>query len=162
MGYYDVAQICLNGHITNSAFKSSSENNVKFCRNCGAQTITQCPICNENITGDYIEPGFYTALDMDEKAPAFCHNCGSPYPWTQRALEGIQEIIDEERKLSDSEKEKLKLSLNDIIAETPKTALAVTRFKKAAVTVGTVTKDALLQFATDFATETAKKMLGIN
>ncbi|MBK7867373.1 MAG: DUF2321 domain-containing protein [Ignavibacteriales bacterium] len=46
---YDVAQICLNGHCTNSSFKSFPEFNQDYCDKCGEQTITLCPACKSPI-----------------------------------------------------------------------------------------------------------------
>jgi hypothetical protein len=55
-GWYDTAQICINGHIINSMSKSHPEHNKKFCDKCGAQTITNCPNCNAPIRGYYHAP----------------------------------------------------------------------------------------------------------
>src|SRR5213080_2664584 len=48
---YDVAQVCLNGHVTNGFSRSSPEFNETFCSNCGERTITVCPACNHAIRG---------------------------------------------------------------------------------------------------------------
>ena len=35
-GYYDVAQICTNGHVVNSSASSVPQSNQKYCTECGA------------------------------------------------------------------------------------------------------------------------------
>lgn len=52
-------------------------------------------------------------------------------------------------------------SLPDIISETPKTQIAVVRFKKALAKVGSFTADGLRQFVIDFGCELAKQQLGL-
>ena len=48
-GPYDVAQICLNGHVINAYAKSEPNRNQKFCDECGASTMMQCEQCNTDI-----------------------------------------------------------------------------------------------------------------
>jgi len=45
---YDVAQICLNGHVINTLAGSHPESNKKFCSNCGSMTIMRCLECAHN------------------------------------------------------------------------------------------------------------------
>jgi len=66
--WYDVAQVCLNGHLVNAKTKDSPQHNKDFCTKCGNETITKCPECNQDIPGDYHVEGsnraeyFSTAL----------------------------------------------------------------------------------------------------
>lgn len=92
---------------------------------------------------------------------AYCRNCGKPYPWTKAAIEAATELIEEEEELDDIQRNKLLSSLPDIISETPKTQVAITRFKKALLAAGKFTVDGLRQFAIDFGCELAKKQLGL-
>ena len=55
-GWYDTAQICMNGHVINSMSISHPEHNKKFCDKCGAPTTTNCPKCNTPIKGHYHPP----------------------------------------------------------------------------------------------------------
>ena len=70
-------------------------------------------------------------------------------------------LIDEEDELSNDEKEKLKQTLPDILSETPRTALAVNRIKKACMKAGGFLKEGLMQFVATFACELAKQQLGL-
>lgn len=160
MEYYSIAQICLNGHRITGVFPDDSSE--KYCSRCGAETITNCLNCNASIRGDYVIELMYDELHCIHKPnPAYCINCGEPYPWTEDALEATRILIDEEDMLGNDDKEKLKQSLTDIISETPRTTLAVSRVKKACISAGGFLKEGLMQFATDFACEVAKKHLGL-
>lgn len=159
MGYHNTAQICLNGHVITE--NHPSEFSEKFCSKCGAETISSCLNCNTAIRGEYKVEGVYVIGSHEMPVPAYCHNCGQPFPWTEDAIEATRILIDEEDMLSNDDKEKLKQSLPDIISETPRTALAVNRMKKACISAGSFLKDGLMQFASSFACELAKKHLGL-
>jgi len=161
MGYYNAARICLNGHVISRRVKDTSSTGDKFCQLCGAETICRCLKCGEIIRGKYEMDKLLDLRPDDSPAPAYCYNCGSPYPWTEDALESTRMVIDEENRLSTDEKENLKKSLPDIISETPRTSLAVLRFKKAMGHVGKFTQDAFSKFAVSTACEAAKIMLGL-
>lgn len=161
MGYYDTAQICLNGHIISRSINGNSSVMEKFCTKCGAETICKCLNCGERIRGRYEVEGIIDLTIDTSPAPSYCHNCGNPYPWTEDALESARMIIDEEEQLNAADRENLKKSLPDLLSDTPRTSLAVLRFKKAMSFVGTITKDALMKFAVSLACDAAKSQLGL-
>ncbi len=68
-------------------------------------------------------------------------------------------MIQELDELSDSERANLKSSIDDILNETPKTLLAVTRFKKAISKLGKDMGNALYKVLVDVASETVKKII---
>ena len=98
-GWYDTAQICINGHVVNWMSKSHPEHNKKYCDKCGALTINTCPNCNAPMRGYYHEAhGAYEEIDtmvneilnpppktiLDYSKPrGFCPDCSKPYPWTE-------------------------------------------------------------------------------
>ena len=153
---YDVAQICLNGHVINSSSASSPLHNKKFCDKCGAQTITHCQYCDKSIQGYYHSP--YIIIGSYNK-PNFCHECGKPYPWTEAKLSAAKELSDEFENLSPHERETLKKSLDDIIIDTPHTPVATTRFKKLMAKAGKVAADSLKEIIIDVASEATKKAI---
>lgn len=159
MGYYGIAQICLNGHCITDSAESNPEHKQNFCDQCGAQTITECPECNAAIRGYYHTPGVISLIGYD--VPSYCYNCGKPYPWTLSALESAAMLIEEDEKLDTELQGKVVETLQDIIVETPKTQVAVVRLKKALATAGKFTAEGLRQFAIDFGCEFAKKQLGL-
>ena len=147
--YYENAQICKNGHIRNICSQSHPEQNEIRCSLCGEEVISCCPSCKSPIRGglfkqtptyrysNHYDPfaehhtahKIYTGtrteqMKHDVLLPAFCNQCGSPYPWTETRLEAFQQIVDSLDDISPELKERLKNSFPDIVCETPKTELA--------------------------------------
>ena len=156
-GWYDVAQICLNGHVINWTSAALPQSNKKFCDKCGARTISTCESCGKDIRGAYLD-GWDNTIHGHHPA-AFCHECGQAYPWTDAALTAARELSDELENLSEEERKVVKASVDDIVADTPRTTLAATRFKRLVSKAG---KESLAAFRTllvDIASETAKKTI---
>lgn len=153
MSKFYTAEICLNGH-TISNYKTKG---LAYCEKCGAKVITECDKCSAPIHGSMDHGNFIGYFIR----PDFCHHCGSPHPWTNLALETARCIIQEDDEMSYDERDMLSKTLDDILAETPKTQLAVVRFKKYISAAGKFTVDALRQFIIDFACQMAKDQLGI-
>lgn len=153
--YYDLAQICDNGHVINSMAYGYPQSNQNFCDRCGAKTTTQCPECLTNIRGYYHVPGVFTTGGYD--APSYCFNCRAAYPWTQSSLEAANKLADETESLTKEGKEQLKRSLSDLIREGPKTVIAETRFKKLMKKAGKDTYDAMRSILVDVVSEAVKK-----
>ena len=148
--------ICLNGH---TLISDTHITQVEYCEQCGSQMIDKCPECNFSIkewdfNGVVLYPSHYNRA-------AYCKHCGKPYPWTKAAIEATIELVEEEEELDSILKEKLISSLPDIISDTPRTQIAVVRFKKGLLSVGKFTADALRQFVIDFGCELSKKQLGL-
>ena len=155
--YYDLAQICENGHVANSRARDYSDHNQVHCDKCGSRTITSCPGCETEIRGKYHVPGVF---GFDEyKAPAFCYKCGAPFPWTAAALRAADELADELDALSDGEKESLKKTLTDLVRETPRARLAETRFKKLMKKAGREGVEGMRGLLTDIVSETVRKTI---
>jgi hypothetical protein len=154
--WYDTAQICTNGHVTNSASISSPQHNKKFCDKCGAPTITNCQNCNACIQGHYHAPDLWL---YSYKRPSFCHNCGKPYPWTEASLKAAQELSDELDSLSPEERSMLKKSLDEIVWDTPGTTVAATRFKKLIAKAGQVAANGFRDILVDVLSEATKKII---
>jgi len=157
-GYYDTAQICLNGHVINDNFHDHPVHNQDYCDKCGESTIFKCLSCQAEIRGSYEVPNVIGGGGISH-APNFCHKCGKPYPWTVKKLEAVREMMDELEELSSEEKEKLKNSLDDIVAETPKTELAGLRFKKILKKLGKDSYESIRNILIDIVSETIKKSL---
>lgn len=153
--YYDLAQICQNGHVINAMARDYPNSNQDHCDRCGAPTIMACPSCNTGIRGHYHVPGVigfnrYTA-------PAFCYKCGKPFPWTGAGLIAAEELADELEGLTDQERESLKKSLSELIRETPNTRVAETRFKRLMKKVGKDGYESMRSILTDIVSETVRK-----
>ena len=158
MGFYDVAQICLRGHMVNDNARGRPEHNEKHCSRCGAETILACPSCNTAIRGNYHLENV-VVLSGPAPAPSFCHECGKPYPWTAEGLQAARELVQELDGLKAAEKEVLSKSLDDIVRDTPRTELAVMQVKKFLSRAKGPAASALMQVILRLATEAAKKAL---
>lgn len=77
--WYDLMQVCENGHLITAYGKTSPEDLVERCPHCGAPTITHCKHCGTEIRGDKHIPG--VACLGPIYPPTYCHKCGKPYPW---------------------------------------------------------------------------------
>jgi hypothetical protein len=117
----------------------------------------QCQKCNCPIRG--VSEGMYIIYF---KIPSYCIECGNPYPWTEKKIQATKELIDELDELTPEEREKLKLSINDLITDTPRSEVAVTIFKKNIPKINKVLAKSLLDMAVGIATDAVKKsLLGI-
>ncbi|MBN1538290.1 MAG: DUF2321 domain-containing protein [Anaerolineales bacterium] len=159
MGWYDISQICLNGHVITDRAKSSPEFMKKYCTKCGEATITSCQHCDTPILGDYQVEGI-TAISLSKpKAPGFCHECGHPYPWTLRKINIAKELGDELDNLSKEDQDKFKSTLDDLVTDNPRTELAVIRFKKIMSKVGKDSYEAIKSILVDIVSETVRKSI---
>lgn len=156
MGYYHVAQICLNGHMITDSSDTYPELCSPYCPKCGAATITACPSCGAPLPGDY-DCGI-PIIGSQAPVNAYCHQCGKPYPWTESAIESTKQVILEEESITEPVKNAAIETLPDLISETPKTNLAVVRIKKILSSAGKFTSDAVRQFVIDFGCELAVKL----
>jgi hypothetical protein len=155
VGEYDVMQVCLNGHKITGILKSAPEFGKKYCSDCGAAAISQCPKCETEIRG--INRTTFSLHDV--KVPAFCHECGKPYPWTEARLKAAQELAEETEGLDDEERQMLKASLDDLVRDTPSTPLAATRFKRLATKAGKGAADAFKEILIGVLSEAARKVI---
>ncbi|WP_127488934.1 DUF2321 domain-containing protein [Paenibacillus ehimensis] len=123
---YDIAEICLNGHVSNDSTKVNPSECKPFCDECGEKTITKCQNCSNDIRGYKIN----TNYNYSYKAPAYCINCGLPFPWIAKKLEAALELADLTDDFDDKDKEILSKNLNDLVRDTPRTQVAAIQFKK--------------------------------
>lgn len=156
--YYDTAQVCLNGHMVNDRATSSPQHNESFCERCSAATITSCPSCETAIRG-YYHSSVVVLGGSGTPAPTFCYACGKPFPWTEAMLGAARELADEMEGLSDEEKERLKANLADLVAETPRTEVAVVQTKKLLAKAGGEARGAFVDVLRQVAREAVKGTL---
>lgn len=147
------AQICCNGHVVSSSKKDIE----KFCSQCGSATISECQNCNASIRGREYEPGVIAVYPYT--VPAYCYNCGAPYPWTKAKFEAMKELIEFDSELSAEEKSYMSDNLEDLTVDTPKTKVVATKFNIFLRKVGSVTASAIRDILVDIASETAKKII---
>lgn len=161
MGTYRIAQVCPNGHVATSSADQSPELREKFCSKCGEATITACPSCDAPIRGYYNVPGVIS-LGRTYSPPAFCHDCGNAFPWTERKIASAIELVEVGSDLSQAEVAQLKTDITELTKDTPKTQVASMRFKKVMAQVGGSVASGVRDIIVDVLSETAKKSLGLS
>ncbi|WP_036165643.1 DUF2321 domain-containing protein [Lysinibacillus sphaericus] len=152
--YYENATICLNGHVI-SSYKANS---TKHCDICGEKTVSYCETCTNPIRGEYTHTDIIV-LGGDYTKPAYCHECGSPFPWTTRVLDHAIEILSLDEELSPEHKELVKLALPDLLVEKPTTPVAVAKYRKVIPKAATYVQDGLKNILVDVVSETVKKSI---
>ena len=155
MSYYP-AFICENGHTISSSSDACTD---RFCSTCGGRVFNQCPECHKQIRGKYRDS---IGLMAKYKVPAYCRDCGKPYPWTKIAIETTVLMLEEEANLTFADRQKLIEVLPDAITETPKTPLAAIRIRKAIETASSFVAEGLRQFVIDFGCELLKNKIGLS
>lgn len=159
---YDVAQICLSGHLVNEATRKSPHFSSNFCKKCGQPTIDQCPLCKAHITGRYHATGTPSIPSPVSPVPLYCHGCGKPYPWTQATLDTAMELVSEEAELTPEEKSSIVENLPHIITQTPRTPLAATKVRAILEKMSGVGKEGFKQLLSDITTESATKLIWVD
>jgi hypothetical protein len=92
-------------------------------------------------------------------APPFCVDCGVPFPWTKARLDAARELAMELDALTSEERNSLAKSLDDLVRDTPRTAVAAIRFKKIAAKAGTTAAGGFKDILVSVITEAAKKII---
>lgn len=153
--YYQ--KICMNGHqITDFYELSINPNPPEYCEKCGEEVIATCLKCSKPILGRYIT-GY--SIGRVSPIPNYCRYCSSPYPWTELIINTTDELISLDEELNESDKTLIKDSIPDLLVDTPKTNLAVAKFKKGFASASGIVKDSLRELLVDVISETAKKTI---
>ena len=153
---YDVAQICLNGHVINRSFTEYPEFSRDHCAECGAATINCCQECSSPIRGSYTE-GFPSTYS----SPKFCEKCGKPYPWTNKSIQATKELAEHFDGLDETEKGEFIQSLQDVASENPRRVVATEKLRKILAKLGKDAYNVAIKVISDVATEATKKSLGL-
>lgn len=158
MDTYRVAQVCPNGHVATSAADRLPELGEAFCSQCGEATIMQCPECNASIRGDYDVEGILS-IGTHYEPPAYCHNCGSAFPWTKRKITSAVELVTAGADLPADELEQFRADLTELTKDSLGAQVASLRFKKVMAKVGTSVASGVREIVVDVLSETAKKAI---
>lgn len=162
---WDVALACRNGHLVNDRSRGEPSRNAPWCSICGSETIAACPGCREPIPGFYydkrepFEPSDAPGGRPLAQLPQYCHACGRPLPWTERAMSAARSLIRELAGLDPYERDQLRRSIDDIIRETPRTPVAVLRIQAALSRVGGDSAKTLRELLISVASEAVKQQL---
>jgi dCTP deaminase len=128
---------CVNGHYAPAVIPTSQfDKKQRFCERCGATTINACPGCKVPFQ-EVSHRALRGASGTDCTPPSHCSECGSALPWTAFRQRAAADLVNLQENLSEVEKELLKNSLNDLIRDTPQTALAIQGLRILCAKVGT-------------------------
>jgi hypothetical protein len=154
---YDVAQVCLNGHMINDACNNFPQHSKKRCPACGEETIMTCPTCTAPIQGHY----YINRVSSVHKKIAHqcCHQCGRPYPWTERRREAALELFIETLDIEEEQRGELKRNLEAISTENPRTQVAAVKVNRLIGKAGKEAAGMLRDVLLDLVSETAKKVI---
>ena len=98
-------------------------------------------------------------ISSSYKAPAYCYNCGKPFPWTESKLNSISELLDMQDQLTEDEKQYFMSHLPIIFTETPQSEVTALKLRllinKLPSEIGSLTKNVI----TDVISESIKKIL---
>ena len=94
--FFDIQQVCLNGHQINSSFQRNPKKNKDFCDECGAETIHLCPNCNHPIMGYHHVDNVMSFTGTP--VPKNCEKCGHSFPWTVK--KNVQKVKKEKKEVS--------------------------------------------------------------
>jgi hypothetical protein len=158
---YDTAQICASGHLVNTSAEEFPEQSKSFCPKCGAKTLIKCEHCNAPIHGQYHNANVgYRVMDEDD-VNVYCHSCGKPYPWTMERLQAARALAEELDNLTDAEKVDVGATFQDLLVDTPRTKVALVRFKKLIAKAKGEAKGLLLDLMAKIAVESVRANLGV-
>lgn len=155
-GTYDTAQICPNGHVSNSRYEDSPELRNDFCPECGEKTLTNCPSCSNLIRGDLrgSGPGEY-------RPKSYCYACGKPFPWTQRGLDAAKELVRRSAVLSDAELGTFGQSLDELMKQTPLMGLAAQKLRPLIAKLEPLLQEGIRNAVTAVLSGEAKRLAGL-
>jgi hypothetical protein len=139
-------QVCENGHKITGQYSITSQDQQKFCRKCGANTIIACPNCDEKIQGDRFERR-RSRLELVESpdVPSYCPNCGKPFPWTQKRIQTAIQIFAEFGDLEEEEKKTIEQDVENIAKDVPEAELSAMRIKRIWEKYGPICRELILE-----------------
>ena len=150
--------MCTNGHVINDSAGSNPVRNAAFCGQCGRPSITACPACDRPIKGEYNVPGI-VAIGFVYHPPAYCDSCGKAYPWTQSRLEAARELAGEVDGLADDERRTLERTFDDLVSDTARTPVAVSRFRRLVAKAGPQAGNMFRELLVNVVTEATRQAL---
>jgi hypothetical protein len=95
----------------------------------------------------------------NKEPPAFCHECGEPYPWTEKRFAAIKQLAEEVPEFSPEDRVELRNSVDDIVRQTPNSPVAINRLKKLMKKGGQWVAEGVRSILVDVLSEAIKKKI---
>lgn len=153
---YGNVLVCMNGHVV-TAKANNEQIPDRFCATCGDEIINKCLECGTFIKGtprleSQIHPPYSYFGDIYIRQ-SYCTSCGKPYPWTKQCEDAAYELIEFTTSLNEQEREDWKQTIPVLIKDSPKTSVAIIKFKtyavKAGAEIGKAVKDIVIGVVSD-------------
>ncbi len=128
-----------------------------YSEKCCEKNIDTCQNCQSPILGYNLPSGIITMGPEKFSIPAFCKDCSKAYPWTKRILSNAIELLSIDEELDSQTKEFIKKAIPDLLIDTPKTPIAVVKYKINIQKVSKVVKDGMYNLLVDVLSERIKK-----
>lgn len=154
---YDVAQVCMTGHLITSMARSCPQIQEAFCQRCGEPTLMACPECEQPIRGEYHHPDVFDPPDIS--VPRFCPFCGKPFPWTSRSIAAAAELAQLNGELTPDEARAFEQHLGDVVKDSPKSMASAGRLKKLMEKLASGTATSIRELIVNLVSESAKRIL---
>ena len=155
MAYYRIAQICEKGDLITDSADVYPDECQNRCVKCGSKTYTACPKCGEPIRGVTDSHPDYDGY----RIPYYCHECGTPYPWTSRILDGVVEILSLDFELDDDIKNIILDAIPNLMADNPQTAIAAAKYNSYICNASEITRNCLRSLLSSVISEAAKRLI---
>jgi hypothetical protein len=158
-----VAQICETGHIVSPKIENYPGAEETYCSKCGSRTLKECPNCNAAIRGasryrqTVPATGALAGAGPEYTRPAFCSDCSKPYPWTEAAIAAANELA--QMELQKADLDGLANIIENLVRDTPQTAVAATRFRLLMAKVKPPVAEAFKAILINVVTEAAKRLI---
>lgn len=164
MAYYK-GIVCSNAHRVVRLVFRYEDAAPQFCDQCGAKAHGACLNCGKPLRAGEVPSTIQarkdaSALDNSWPIPWYCYECGTAYPWTSNKVESARSLIGGVEDLTSAEREGLSSSLEDLLADTPRSEQAALTWKKALSRIGGPARSALVKVATDVATAGVRHIMG--
>lgn len=133
--------ICENGHLETSILENEEPYYITYCRDCGKKFVDSCSKCNSKIIGGYVwskigyycmdDPVYEDVYEKNNYRPNYCHECGAPYPWVEKKLNDLKEILELQNEEINSELQtKIFTTVEALVGEkNPETSSGITKLK---------------------------------
>jgi hypothetical protein len=159
---YGNVLICMNGHVI-TAKANNQQIPEKYCATCGDEIINKCLKCGTYIKGiprleDLINPP-YSYFGNPYIRQSYCTSCGEAHPWTLRGEAAAYELIEFATALTPQERDDWKQTIPILIKDTPKSSLALVKFKKYVAKAGVETGKAVKDIVVSVVSEVVKNAI---
>lgn len=150
---YSHVLICSEKHVVNDL----QGNVMKYCQKCGNKLHSECQNCGAPILGPFEMPD--ATIVSDYEVPYYCHNCGEPYPWTQKILDDAVELLALDSDLDSESKELIRSAIPGLIVDSPTAPLSVEKFNRGISKVSANIKNGLFGILKDVIVESVASHL---